>query len=192
MSITFDQSTFNAGLRRKLALTKKTEAEVLNHASRNVCLRAIQFTPAADKDAIQAQLASNGLVFKLLQSPAFQDRLPRKLAGKAFAKRSRAELIADAKTLIALRKRSIKNIAAGWIKAAQAFGGGKNRKVSDKGNTGKGYGKRAKENALEASGVNAANGAPKIGAKPLQEALNFVGKDMLTYMPKKIVKVWNS
>lgn len=193
MSITckLDYTAFRRGLDAKLRVSKRDEADILNRAGRDVCLKSIKYMPRADAAEISAALKSNGLVFKLLQSPNFQHRLPRKLAGKAFAKRSRAELIADAKTLIASRRRSRAYIAAGWIKAAQTFGAAKNRKVSDRGEAGKGYGKRATAGNLAAMGANLATGAIKVGPPSLQQSLDEVGNDMKAYGERKLAGNWN-
>ena len=79
--VKLDMRAFNDGMRRKLAVTKRAVPVVVNQASKNVCLRAIAFTPKADPKQIEAQLTQNGFAFRLLQSKSFQARLPRKLQG---------------------------------------------------------------------------------------------------------------
>ena len=189
--VTLDFRGFQAALRKRLAATKRTVPEVVNKASRNVCLRSVQFTQGANPTEIKAALTTSGTVCKLLQSRAFAHRLPKELAAKVGTRRTRAELIADAQTLIAQRRRSCKNIAAGWIKAAQVFGGALQRKVSDKGLAGHGTGKLASVARPVAEGTNAAAGAVQVGTPALQKALDFVGKDLVPGAQKTLAKTFN-
>ena len=188
--VKLDMRAFNAGMRRKLAVTKRAVPVVVNQASKNVCLRAIAFTPKADPKQIEAQLTQNGFVFRLLQSKSFQARLPRKLQGFTRGTHSRAQINEAARQLVALRRRSVAYIKAGWIRAAQAFGGATSQQVSNRSLAGKGYGKRATESHPQAEGVNFARGASTVGAEALQQAVNFVGKDMADYAEKKLAAPW--
>ena len=192
MSITvkLDMATFRAGVRHKLALSKRTEAEILNKAGRDISLRAIKYTPKADKGAVRANLTTNGTLLRILQSPRASDRLPRSLQGFTRGTHTKEAIDAAAARLLALRLRSIGYIKAGWIKAAQAFGGAKSRKVSSKGNAGKSYGIKATVYHLIATGENMATGAPKVGPAALQKSLDEVGRDMLSYAPKQIASHW--
>lgn len=188
--IKFDLSGFQNGLRRKLAATKRAVPDVLNAAAKNVCLRAIAYTPKADPAQIEAQLTTGGLAFRLLQSQSFQGRLPKKLRGFTRGKYSRAQINDAVRKLVALRRRSAGYIKAGWIKAAQAFGGAARGRVSEKSLAGRGYGVRATQSSAKAVGVNLARGASTVGAEALQKALDYVGKDMVSYAEKKIAGVW--
>lgn len=189
-SIKFDLAGFQRGLRAKLAATKRAEAEVLNQAAKNVCLRAIAYTPKADPAAIERELTKGGLAFRLLQSRSFQGRLPKSLRGFTRGTHSRKQLNDAVRKLVTLRRRSAGYIKAGWIKAAQEFGGAARGRVSEKSLAGRGYGVRATQGNLKAIGVNLARGAGTVGADALQKALNYVGKDMLSYAEKKIAGVW--
>ena len=82
-------------------------------------------------------------------------------------------------------------IKAGWVKAAQAFAGATRGKVSDKGLAGQSYGKLASVSRPVAEGGNAARGAIKVGTPALQQALNFVGKDLLPDAEKTLAKAFN-
>lgn len=178
-----DLTAFRVGLEHKRRASKRAFPEILNKAGRDISLRAIQFTDAANRATIRAELNS-GLALKLVQSKRFAHRLPRKLQGFPGGKHKRAEIDAAARQLVRLRANSANNIRAGWIMPARVFGGALNRKVSGLGNTGKGYGGKARESSLLAFGVNLANGAAKVGLGPLQRAVNFVGNDMAGYAPR--------
>lgn len=177
--VTFDLSTFREGLRAKLAVTKKTEAEVLNQAAKNICLRAVSFTPKANKGAIRAldvKIIAGAVAKKLRGGHGGKIGI----SGREFAARIKKER--------ARRIRSVAYVSAGWVKAGQGFGGGLKKKVSAKGNAGKSYGKKATDSTLAAIGANLANGASVVGARALQEAADFVGRDMLSYAQKKLAR----
>ena len=188
--IQFDMAGFQNGLRRKLAASRRAAPVVVNQAAKSVCLRAIAFTPKANPGQIEAELTNNGLAFRLLQSKSFQGRLPRKLRGYARGTHTRAQIDEAVRQLVALRRRSQSYIKAGWIKAAQAFGGAPSGRVSTRSLAGQGYGRKATEGNPEATGANLARGASKVGAGALQQALNFVGKDMLDYAERKLAAPW--
>lgn len=188
--IKFDLSGFQAGLRRKLAATKRAVPEVLNQAAKNICLRAIAFTPKADPTAIERELTSGGMAFRLLQSRSFQGRLPKSLRGFTRGTHSRKQLNDAVRKLVVLRRRSAGYIKAGWIKAAQEFGGAARGRVSEKSLAGRGYGVRATQSSAKAIGANLARGASTIGADALQKALDYVGQDMTAYAEKKLAQPW--
>ncbi len=130
------------------------------------------------------------MALRLLQSPSYQSRLPARLRGYTRGTHTKAEIDAAARQLVTLRRRSAGYIRAGWIKAAQDFGGAAKRKVSAKSFAALGRGTRATESRLAASGTNAATGALAVGSEPLRRALDFVGRDMIAYAERKLAKAW--
>ncbi len=188
--VTFDMSTFRAGLRVKLAVTKKTEAEILNQAGGSVLANAIRLTRKASNADIEAALGSNGLAFRLLQSPQMQRRLPRSLQGFTRGRHTRAEITDAARKLIQARARSRGNIAAGFFKALAVFRPGSARKVSGKGLAGQGRATRATASRLVATFENFAAGADTIAAPALQQSLNEEGGKMKQYGEARLAQAW--
>lgn len=188
--ITFDTGAFRKGLRAKLAVTKKTEEQIINQAAGSVCANAIRLTKGAKKNEIIGDLTSNGLVFKLLQSPRFQARMPGYLKGFTRGTHTRAQINDAARVFVAQRARTIRYIAAGWFKALAVFRPASKRKVSDKGLAGKGTARKATERILEAVFVNFSRGAGEVGARPLQQALDEEGRSMQSYAEKKLANAW--
>lgn len=186
----FDLTTFRAGLRAKLRVTKKTEAEILNQAGGSVCANAIRLTKGARKSDVEGQLSRNGLSFRLLQSPAMQRRLPKSLQGYTRGRHTRAELNEAARKLIALRGASRRYIAAGWFKALAVFRPGSSRRVSDKGLAGQGRARRATSSSLVATFENHSRGAGEVGAAALQQALDDEGRSMKAYGERKLAAAW--
>ena len=87
-----------------------------------------------------------------------------------------------------LRARSAGYIKAGWIKAAQAFGGAAKGRVSEKGLAGQGEGTRATAGHLVATLTNCARGAGVVGGEAFQGAINFVAADMTEYGQRELAK----
>ena len=186
----FDLSTFRAGLRAKLKVTKKAEADILNRAGGSVVANAIRLTPRADPAKIEAELTTGGLAFRLLQSPRFQSRLPKKLQGFTKGTHTRAQLNAAAKQLVALRRRSANYIRAGWYPALRTFRPGVAGKVSEKGLASQGKATKATESRLVATFENHARGAGDVGAAALQQALDNEGRSMQSYAEQKLAAAW--
>ena len=188
--IKFDLSTFRAGLRAKLAVTKKTEAEILNQAAGSTLANAIRLTKKASKADIQNTLQSNGTAFKLLQSKRMQSRLPRRFQGYTRGTHRRAEIDDAAVRFIRARVASRGYIAAGFFKALAVFRPGSARRVSDRGLAGKGRASRATASRLVATFENFASGANTIAAPALQTALDNEGAQMQRYGEKMLSKAW--
>ena len=188
--IKFDMTTFRAGLRAKLAVTKKTGAKVINQAAGSTLANAIRLTKKANAAEIRTSLQSNGTAFKLLQSPAMQSRLPRRFQGYTRGTHSRAEINDAATRFIRARAASRGNIAAGFFKALAVFRPGSARRVSDRGLAGKGRAKRATASRLVATFENFAAGADTVAAPALQQALDEEGVSMKTYGEARLAKAW--
>ena len=188
--IQFDLSQFQDGLRAKLRVTKKTEAEILNQAGGSVVANAIRLTKKASAADIRKTLQSNGTVFRLLQSPQMQSRLPKKLTGFTRGTHTRAQINAAATALIRARVSSRGYIAAGWFAALSTFRPGANRRLSAQGLAGQGRATRATPSRLIATFENHARGAGAVGAAALQQALNDEGQSVQSYAEKKLAQAW--
>ena len=188
--IQFDLSTVQDGLRAKLRVTKKTEAEILNQAGGSVVANAIRLTKKASAADIRSVLQSNGTVFRLLQSPQMQRRLSKKLVGYTRGTHTRAQINAAAAQLIRLRVSSRGYIAAGWFPALATFRPGSRRRVSARGLAGQGRATRATPSRLVATIENFSRGAGAVGAAALQQALNEEGASMQDYAKKKLAAAW--
>lgn len=164
---------FARAMRQYTELSKKEVAEAINKKAKDVAIRAIKYTPRADKAAIEAQLRANGLVYKIIKKTGL----------------TRKQIKAKAERTIRLRKRGVGYIRAGWYKAAQAFGarGGKVRpgKLADKGT-----GKRATPSKTEAVMNNYTAGASVVGGMALARAMEEVRKDMMVYIARKLSERW--
>jgi hypothetical protein len=164
---------FSKAMRQYAELSKKEVSEAINKKAKDVAIRAIKYTPRADKSAIESQLRANGLAYKIIKKTGL----------------TRKQIKAKAERLIRLRKRSVGYIRAGWYKAAQAFGarGGKTRpgKRADAGT-----GKRATPSKTEAVMNNYTKGATTVSGNALARAMEEVRKDMMVYIGRKLGEKW--
>lgn len=155
--------------------TQKDEADILNRAGKNVSFRAAQFTPKATGAKIKAELMRDKLAIRILSAR-------RKFRGMTMQKRS-----AVTRRFIAARVRSARYVSAGWANAIAAFGGNASRfRVNPKSEAAKGYGIRARANKLVAELANNARGADRVALSALQDAIDFVAKDMTSFAQRKL------
>lgn len=161
------------------AATKKDGAYILNRAGMNVAFRAAQGTPRANANAILRALSKdrNELAVKILS---------KRGKFKGVSIKDRKQIV---RKFISARRRSAGYIRAGWGPAIEAFGGNATRlRINPKSKLGQGYGIKARPNRLVAELANAAFGAHRVGAKPFQQAIDFVARDMLDYALRKLAK----
>jgi hypothetical protein len=167
------EKQFSKTMKQYAELSRKEVSEAINKKATDVAIRAIKYTPRADKQKIESDLRANGLVYKLIKKTG----LTRKQAQQ------------KAERMIRRRKASVGYIRAGWYKAAQAFGarGGKTRpnKLAAKGS-----GIKATRSKTEAILNNAAFGAPNVGIYALARAMDEVRKDMMVYIGRKLKEKW--
>lgn len=105
-------SRFNRSLQRMKSVSKKTGAEILNKALKDVAFRAASFTPKTTFGKIRGEL-NNDLITKMAVKWLREKGAP-------FNKND----VKDAKARIfKARMRSIGALRAGWIPAIQKFGG---------------------------------------------------------------------
>ncbi len=147
---------------------------------------AYQLTRKAVAAQIEADLRRDGKAQRLVQSR--KTRLPRKLQGFPGRKHTAREVRTAAGQLIKSRQIARGSVAAGFIKAAQAFGKAGGAKVSAKGNPGKSYGRRATPESPTAVFANLASGAEKIGGPALQQGMDNAAEDMLAHAGRKMAE----
>ena len=162
----------------------------INQAAGSTLANAIRLTKKASRAEIQDALQNNGTVFRLLQSPQMQRRLPKKLVGYTRGTHSRQQINEAAARLIRARVASRGYIAAGWFKALAVFRPGTKRKASAKGLAGQGKATKATPSLLVATFENHSRGAGEIGAAALQGALDNEGRSMAAYAERKLAAAW--
>lgn len=107
-----DLSRFNQSLKRMKSVSKKTGAEIVNKALKDVAFRAASFTPKTTFSKIRGELHKDLLTRMAIAW--LKDK------GGSFNKHD----VRDAKSRIfKARQRSIGALRAGWIPAIQKFGG---------------------------------------------------------------------
>jgi hypothetical protein len=183
MSFNLDSKGFRAAVLFTVREVGKALPDVLNRAGKNVALRAIQLTPKADKAKIQA-LSDKEIAAAVAKRLRAKGKLKSTTAKqfKAFCRYEKQRRI---------RSRGY-TAGPGWNNAARAFGGRGVRvqKGFGQSEAAKGKGKPASALKLVAELVNTAPASEKIGGPALQEAVNFVAKDMMDYGTKKLEKIF--
>jgi hypothetical protein len=202
---------FQASLRAKMAASKRTEPEIVNKALKDVALRAMQFTEAADPTTIEAALRRDKIALKLAT---------KKLAGRAgtvrvnsrgytgrtkggnlrkFSKRvSRAQIAAEARKIINRRKAGARAIRAGWIPGARTVGAGARGGARlTQGSAQRGTGRRATQSApygfiRNSLVTRSARGGRRMGVGQIRQAIaglraavSFVASDVEKYVRQK-------
>jgi len=164
---------FSKAMRQYAELSKKEVSEALNKKAKDVAIRAIKYTPKADKGQIEQQLRTNGLAYKLIKKTGL----------------SKKQIQQKAERLIRARKRSVGYIKAGWYKAAQVFGGRGGRTKSG-GLAEQGTAKKATPSKTEAVMNNYTKGATKVSGQALARSMDEVRKDMMVYIGRKLKEKW--
>jgi hypothetical protein len=184
VSLTLDTRAFRAALHEYERATKKDEAEILNHAARNVAFRAAQRTPKADRSKIVAGLHKDPRLRFALTSLQLRKKGRGILKRGAFARAVRG--------FVGKRAASSGYIRVGWAPAIEQLGGSfRGRKPRSKSPAAHGYGKPATPSRLFAVLANMAVGSGAVGLPALQGALNFVAADMGNYARRKMQKTAN-
>lgn len=184
---------FQASLKAKMRATSKTEAEVCTKAALDVAYRSASFTQKRTAAELRRRLLANDLVWKLAS------RNLKKKQGRY----TRAELIKEAKRLLAKAARAAGAVRASWAGAIIALGGkwrGKRPKPGTE--SAKGTGRKANPRNLLAfiksaivttSGTGRVTSASEIQplVYALDQAVGFVAHDMMNYARKKIRQALN-
>jgi hypothetical protein len=170
--LTIDTRQFTRALREYQNATGKDCVEVLNRAGRNTAYRAAQRTPKATAGKIRGEL---------MGSPTLRFALTRiALKKRGIHKVDRAAFAAEVRKFVSRRASSAGYIRSGWAPAIEALGGSFRGKKA-----GKGYATKASVSRLITEIVNSVPGAEKVGAAALQQAINFVAADMISYAQTK-------
>lgn len=185
MGLSLNTDEFESALDAYEQATGKDSVEILNRAGLNVAYRAAQFTPVADAADIRSGLLSDPHLVYALTALSLKKRGIGKLPAPEFQ--------AAVAAFIAQRVASRRYLRSGWFDAIRDLGG---TVRGDEFKGSHGFANKATVINLlteiawildEANGVKAES-AEDIGAKALQEALDFVAADMLEYAQEKLAK----
>jgi hypothetical protein len=151
----------------------KIGEEALNKKGKDVVIKTISKTPKASASGIRGELGRDGLAYRLV-----------KKTGK-----TRAQIAAAVRKLIAARARSASYIRAGFYKALSVLGG-RGGWVRGGGMADKSTGTRATTFDLKVTIVNRTVGAAKVAGTALAQALDEVTADMMVYIQRKLAERW--
>jgi len=179
--IALDTGDFERALLAYVDATGKEMPEVLNRAGRNIAYRAAQFTTPAQPAQIRADIKKHEGLLEALTSA----RLKKKGITRV------ANFAEEMKKTLAIRVGSARYLRAAWAEAIAKFGG------TFRGKKMHGASAIVRKATVESllteitALVNEPTGAKADSAEAkmmpaLQEAVNFVGNDMLEYAAKKI------
>ena len=113
LTVDVDMARFTAALRRVKAQSRRSEAEIVNKALKDVGFRAAQFTPKTTAAQIRGELLSGNLLPRLAAASL------KKRQGKF----TRAEHKEEMQKILRRRTSGVNALRAGWIPAIQRFGG---------------------------------------------------------------------
>ena len=178
--LTLDTRDFERALLNYASATDKDMADVLNRAGRNIAFRAAQFTTPAQPARIRADILAHEGLLEALTS--------RRLKKKGV----RAENFkTEMKKTLAIRMSSARYLRAAWAEAIAKFGGAfkgkKMRGASALVKKANAVSLLAEITALVNEPTSAKADSAEAKMMPaLQEAVDFVGADMLEYAAKKM------
>jgi hypothetical protein len=158
------------------AATGKDHAEVLNHAERNIGFRSAQFTPAATRARIKADLKRDGHMIYALTSKALKARGIVALKTPEFAK--------AVEKFLAKRVSSARYLRSAFAQGVIDLGGHWRGRRFTRGASG--FGNEASPHNLVAELVAITNqpdeshaaSAEQIGLDAINKAIEFVADDM--------------
>jgi hypothetical protein len=191
--VTFNTKEFQSALRSYAEVSKRDWPEIVNRQALNLALRSMQFTPKAEKAAIQ-QLESLDWWPKYIAKRIAGAGVTVQQRGKKFktviaTNYTRAQARMASRTIISARVRASAFCRAGWIPAVRILAAkvGRTLRVSAKQyGQPKGDATAATVGRATAEIINSARGAGKVGAAAFQRAINFVADDMRLYVAKKM------
>lgn len=156
--------------------TGKDGVTILNRAGRNVAFRAASFTPKALASRIRADLNKDPHLVYALTSLALKKR------GVGILKKP--QFRAEVRKFINRRIASAGFLRAGWAPAIEALGGSfRGKKMGDHG-----WASKASITHLITEIANTVPGIDKMGVRALNEAIDFVADDMLSYAHDLLAK----
>lgn len=180
---------FTAALRSVSAVSKKSQAEIVTRACRDVGFRAAQFTPFATPAKIEAELMRDRILVKTASMALNREKGPGKW--------TRADLVTKANAILKKRRSGTKALRAGWIPGILALGGSyRGAKVKPGGSGAQGTGKKATPTNLRAmirnsiatisaAGIRTTGGDIPVATRALNQAIEFVSADREIYVAKK-------
>jgi hypothetical protein len=187
LTIKADMPRFAAAIRNKIIATKKAEAEIINHALKNVAYRAAQFTPKSTVAKVNS--ISTVILAKLAA------RYLKKHQGRYTKEELRAYML----KIVKARRQRIAALRVGWATAIKAFGGSF-RGGQEKGRSTANDAYVLKANSQNLSGLimntivtRSADGKHEAGEidvaiKALERAIEFVTDDIEGYATKKFIE----
>lgn len=186
MKMDLDVRQFHRALKEYGEATGKDGAEVLNRAGRNVAYRAAQFTPIAPVARIKRAIMADPHLRYALTSIALKKRGVGVLKSPQFAK--------EVEALVGRRLASSRYLRSAWRAAVEKMGGtfrgSKKFKGAGGGATPATLHSLLTELVAQVSEPDSkrARSAEDVLIKPLQEALDFVAKDMENFAQKILAK----
>lgn len=170
--------------------TKKDEAAILNRAGHNVILRAIQFTPKANKGRKPLNKAWDPEAERGKRGNRKAIRYWRG-AWKRQGKRG-TPTREDLHKMWSNTRARIGYLKAGWLNAARDFARAAGRnppkgRPFSRGDANKGYARPARASLrVEALATNFADAADRFGKAPLERAMRYVAIDIINYAQRKL------
>lgn len=183
MGMSVDISEFSKAIDMYQEASGKDIDYIMRKQSKNVLMRAIQFTPKADKAKIEAEMNQHwhkGTLASNLAAIRLKKRGIKNIDYKM--------LNEEGRKIIAARKRSIGYIKAGWHKALKDLGG--NPRMTHE----KSLARFGRAEIIKTSFdyiVNAYNystGADKVGLHPLVKAVDYVSQKLVEHSNKLLQK----
>lgn len=199
VKLTFDKGRLAAAIRNVMKATKKTEAAVVNRASKNISFRAASFTPKASASEINAGLRNDKIILKLAII-ACRNKYGTGKGAWGNKQEAQAKIKEEASRIMAKRKRGIGALRAGWIPAIQQLGGNYRGARLNAGSTAaKGTATKATIENLSsvirntvmtrnARGTQMGAGDIALAEHALLRAVEFVTDDMEGYAIQQITK----
>lgn len=185
-----DKRAFTAAVREIRAVTKRTEADILNRAARNVAYRAAQFTPKSSVSKIRASLRRGKLLIKLAASQLKREK----------GRYTRQEHIDRMRKIEKKRTGNVTALRAGWAKGIIDMGGSfRGSKLRATGSAFRGFGRKATPARLLAHLRNAVITTSTTGHQTgagdihfmeaaLSRAIDLVAKENRAYAQRKIAQ----
>lgn len=190
MKVSVNLTNFTAAIREVQAVTKKTEAEIVTRAARNVAYRAAQYTPRSSAGRIRSRLRSGNLLARLASSELKREK----------GRYTQAELASRMRKIEKRRTSNVVAMRAGWAKAITDLGGSfRGARAKPSHSAARGFGKAAtvgnlvstiRNSVVTQSVRGVATGAGDIPfmSEALAQAVDFVTADMREYAKRKIIQ----
>lgn len=185
--MTIDISRFQRSLREVRRVSKRSEAEIVNKALKDVAFRSASFTPKSNAAKIRGELQQNKLAIRLAVATL------KKRRGK-FNSNDVKDMAAR---IVKARTSHVSALRAGWIPAIQKLGGNyRGAKLSQSGTAADGTASKATiwrlsgfiRNSIVTKNSKGRTSAGNITVlkQGLAKAIDFVTNDRETYAATKM------